>query len=478
MVDIPFQHVTEDQPWSPPFTVEWNSVIDAAIANKLQQTRTQRNIFGGLAQQTLTVLASNESNVDIAGFDIAVLKSPMWTAAENLEFFQYQGAMSASTPTTTDRGKLFGVATEETPKGFTAPFQINGLARVRLNVLHAAHDYADIDPMNRTQLKSGFSGSAKIVWQEVGTGIKWAIVQLGLLDEHEIKAITDQPIDFDSFGNASVWRKGIDSGATEVLWLNWMHNSEPIPVDCQVLARWFVDERKWVIVGAECKTSDPPTPQPTGGCDAGDWFDDFNYININHAAENNWLPTSFTGWDVSGSQMRSSGFDGFGRIFRCGPDVGPIQFFGMETAVYLPPAGRFSVLGAGLMLVTNSPNTGGVKWIIKTDGINKIVAEYIINGWATSFQIDEVDITNSFVDGKLLRFEMEYIDAPTPGSGFSPLIYGFYRYRFFYDGVVLFEFDTTEDLLIEFIGNMNYGYEYSMLTGGDARFDFFRSFFA
>ncbi len=259
MVRTPFQNVTDGSEWSPPFASEWNAIIDSAIANKLRHTRTRQDIYPGLAQQTLTVLASNDSGVDMSGFDVAVLKTPMWTAAENLDFFQYQGALSATAPVTTDRGRLFGIATEETPKGFTAPFQVVGLARVQVNILHVKHRYADIDPASKSRLRSGFAGSAKLVWQEPGTGVKWAVVQLGLLDEHEIKAVTKIQIEPNGSGPAFVWQEGLDTGAEAIVHLNWMHNDEPIPKDCQILARWFVDERKWVIVGAECKEAGAPT---------------------------------------------------------------------------------------------------------------------------------------------------------------------------------------------------------------------------
>ncbi len=398
----------------------------------------------------------------MSGFDVAVLKTPMWTAAENLDFFQYQGALSATVPVTTDRGRLFGIATEETPKGFTAPFQIQGLVRVRLNVVSTSHPYADIDPMNRKRLKSGFSGSARIIWQEPGTGEKWAIMQLGILDEHEIIAVTDQQIEPDGFGNASVWYAGNETSATEVLWLTWMHNDEAIPAGCEVLARWFVDQRKWVIVGAECKTAPPPLPT---SCDSGDYFDDFDHQT---PEEGNWTSLGFQ-FGNSFAQNVPNTFN-HAYLYRCGPNVGPVFFFSMEVDAYLPIATRFDMAFAGLWLAPFGQGSlnNFIRFFLDPNatGLNKLGLTYLIG--KINPAADTVDITSTFIDGQTLRFEMELVDLNSL----------FYRFRFFLAGQLMF--DVTPSIPIEWSGNMEYGMEYRTFgspSGTVVLFDAFRTSF-
>ena len=56
-----------------------------------------------------------------------------------------------------------------------------------------------------------------------------------------------------SSGSAEIFEGGRPTGSRVDAWLNWMHNNEPISSGKEMLIKWFPDEGKWVIIGAECE---------------------------------------------------------------------------------------------------------------------------------------------------------------------------------------------------------------------------------
>jgi hypothetical protein len=67
------------------------------------------------------------------------------------------------------------------------------------------------------------------------------------------KAKTLEDILPDSKGYANVYQGGVQSGFAETVWLNWMHGGEKVSAGRQVTINYFEDERKWVIINAECE---------------------------------------------------------------------------------------------------------------------------------------------------------------------------------------------------------------------------------
>lgn len=70
----------------------------------------------------------------------------------------------------------------------------------------------------------------------------------------ERKVKLTQTITAGSSGTANVWENGIVTSPlqTYTVWLNWMHGGEGAASGVEAIARWFDDERKWVIVNVEC----------------------------------------------------------------------------------------------------------------------------------------------------------------------------------------------------------------------------------
>jgi hypothetical protein len=67
------------------------------------------------------------------------------------------------------------------------------------------------------------------------------------------KAKTVTQIKAKKSGQVTVWLSGVTTGLNEEAWLNWMHSNKDISAGKEVLIRFFEDEDKWVIIGAECE---------------------------------------------------------------------------------------------------------------------------------------------------------------------------------------------------------------------------------
>ena len=57
---------------------------------------------------------------------------------------------------------------------------ISGVCPVSIDVSNSTHKFADVAEGQTANLKSGPFGAAQILWKESGTGLKWAVVQMGL----------------------------------------------------------------------------------------------------------------------------------------------------------------------------------------------------------------------------------------------------------------------------------------------------------
>ena len=87
---------------------------------------------------------------------------------------------------------------------------VSGAVPCRVNVTNAAHGYADLTAGGAVSLTSGASGPARILWQESGTGLKWAVVLLGAGGGSSVLPTIPDPdksyvLGWDGGGHALVW---------------------------------------------------------------------------------------------------------------------------------------------------------------------------------------------------------------------------------------------------------------------------------
>ncbi len=109
----------------------------------------------------------------VLGIDTAAI-----AAADNLKTFQGRPAVIGKTPTAEHAGR-FVILAQPLDDGKLGLAWSAGTVAVKVDMVDAAHRYADVKAGDATQLQSCESGVAQILSVEAGTGSKWAYVRLG-----------------------------------------------------------------------------------------------------------------------------------------------------------------------------------------------------------------------------------------------------------------------------------------------------------
>ena len=156
----------------------FNSFVDAA-----RDFQGRRQNQGSSQQQAFypsgIVPVKNASGSDLGRFSVLGLDGPVYTPSDNEDEFVNHVALSGSTPDEADHLGGFCVLMEPLADGAIGRACILGVCPVKVDVVDADHPYADIKDGDSGQLESGWSGAARILWKEAGTGSKWAYVGLG-----------------------------------------------------------------------------------------------------------------------------------------------------------------------------------------------------------------------------------------------------------------------------------------------------------
>lgn len=179
MADNPLQRVQPGDPFA--FPAETFNVF-CETAETVARLRRQfmagvpqaRNLDLGLAW------VRNDSGADLARFSVVGLGDPVIGPTANLGQFQARASFAADTPATATHTGKFAILLEPVPAGKIGRAAVAGLCQVQIYVGDAGHTAADVKDADATQLESGTTGAAQILWKESGTGAsKWAIVRLG-----------------------------------------------------------------------------------------------------------------------------------------------------------------------------------------------------------------------------------------------------------------------------------------------------------
>lgn len=160
--------------------------------------------------------------------------------------------LAVATPTLSHRYGQWAYIDAEIPNNGIGPGQRYGILSVQVNIRHTGDTYADIDPADRTRLRSSSWGWAKILWKESGTGLKWCKLDLS---QHEdtFKAKSTAVINPDTSHSARLWKnKTTDLGYNDDVVYGWMSGTETIPSGASLICRWNDNNREAEIIEATC----------------------------------------------------------------------------------------------------------------------------------------------------------------------------------------------------------------------------------
>ena len=157
----------------------FNTFIDAARDFQARTSNRGRNVEPGFRRSGI-VPVKNASGTDCGRFSVLGIDSPVFTPPEGLESFQNQVVLVGATPSESAHAGGFVILLEPIADCEIGMACVDGVVPVQVDVTDTEHEYADLDDGQTGWLASGISGSARILWKETGTGLKWAVVRLGV----------------------------------------------------------------------------------------------------------------------------------------------------------------------------------------------------------------------------------------------------------------------------------------------------------
>ena len=188
----------------------YNAFVDAAHIARRIESDTNASPALRSANEHL-VLVRNDSGADLPRFGVLGINRPIVDPGEdgNPNEFKRRAALIGAAITTTDEyvGR-FIVAREPIASGKIGWAVIRGVTPVTINVIDEAHSHADTYP-NEQFLRSGFTGAARILWKEPGTGELLAMIEMGPADRDRFAARlgTASLIDGRTFGWLYEWEE-------------------------------------------------------------------------------------------------------------------------------------------------------------------------------------------------------------------------------------------------------------------------------
>lgn len=159
----------------------FNSFIDAAADYQKRANYQGRSpATRQPANYDNIVSVRNDSGTDRSRFDILGINGLVFDANDNLARFKNASViLKGITPAEPTHVGKFVVLQEPIKKGKIGRAAIRGMTAVKVTMAAESDLTADIYAGWLSSLKSGSSGSAQIIWKETGTGLKWALVNLG-----------------------------------------------------------------------------------------------------------------------------------------------------------------------------------------------------------------------------------------------------------------------------------------------------------
>jgi hypothetical protein len=158
-----------------PSARDWNAFIRTAT----RPTRVPPPAKVEDVSSQTVLLVKNNSGADVPRFGVLGIDDFLIGPSLNLSYFQSTPMLAGVTPTAAGHTGYFVIAVEPVPAGSCGRCVIAGMAVAKINMVSAAHLYADVYDGDATKLKSGAVGSAQILLVQSGTGDKWGLVRIG-----------------------------------------------------------------------------------------------------------------------------------------------------------------------------------------------------------------------------------------------------------------------------------------------------------
>lgn len=160
----------------------WNAFVEAARYVKGQKRSLFREALRDVPQ-TGIVRLRNESGSNRERFDVLGIDDVFPQPSANPNGFKAGPVLHGVTPSEDDHRGRFAILLEPAKSGAIVSACVAGTSVAKVNVVRDEDwiQFADIEDGEAGYVKAQCQGSAKILWRESGTGLKWAVVRLGNL---------------------------------------------------------------------------------------------------------------------------------------------------------------------------------------------------------------------------------------------------------------------------------------------------------
>jgi hypothetical protein len=159
----------------------WNAFIDTT--KQLRGRKQGMTAEGGWDGHDHTVLlVKNSTGADLARFAVAGIGDPVFFQDGEgtvLDEFKNRYPMSLIAPDADLHTGAFAVAIEPIASGKIGRAKVFGVTPVKLSVTATGDQWAEIEDGVTATLKTGATGSARILYKQSGTGEKWGVVRFG-----------------------------------------------------------------------------------------------------------------------------------------------------------------------------------------------------------------------------------------------------------------------------------------------------------
>jgi len=155
----------------------YNAFVDAAeLARRIDADTLRSAAPGGLEH---LVRVRNDSGEDLPRFGVLGIAGPIIDPADNADEFSRVVAIAGEAVTAADEyvGR-FAVAREPIAAGRIGLAVVRGVTPAIVDVVDQSHTHADT-AAGEPLLRSGFTGAARLLWAEPGTGQRLALVEVG-----------------------------------------------------------------------------------------------------------------------------------------------------------------------------------------------------------------------------------------------------------------------------------------------------------
>lgn len=265
----PFKHVHRGEPLQIP--AQWfNTVSDLARRNRGQQVNGSPLPMAG--PPAIVVPIRNDSGSAVGRFGILAITGAILSPTANLAAFQNQPALVGTTPDLPANAGRFVVLQEPVADGRIGRGLLQGITAVQVEVPageawtadapgggsgttdYTWYQWADIETDSgheTARLKATPHGAAQILWRELGTGTKWALVRVGMpagqrqywgvLKDNLYSGSGDTP--------ATIY---LGSSSPEILVAEPPILTTGIDIDTDIEISWWPHEQKFYVTGAAC----------------------------------------------------------------------------------------------------------------------------------------------------------------------------------------------------------------------------------